>query len=160
MIRTLKSNVLIILSIFTLIACEFQLRGSIEANFDSIQIKGGSAKFLAQLKKRVKQSGITIVNSNGEITLEILEDKIDKSILSLNSSGRVSEYELLYKMTFRFKNQTNKQWGEPISMDLRREYTYDDENIIAKDLEEKQLISGMQDELIRAITAQINTHSR
>ena len=160
MIRTLKSNVLIILSIFTLIACGFQLRGSIEANFDSIQIKGGSAKFLAQLKKRVKQSGINIVNSNGEITLEILEDKIDKSILSLNSSGRVSEYELLYKMTFRFKNQTNKQWGEPISMDLRREYTYDDENIIAKDLEEKQLISGMQDELIRAITAQINTQSR
>ena len=143
------------LSIICLIACGFHLRAGIDG-FDSITIKGGSASFVKQLKKRLRQSSIEVLGSGGEITLEIVKDSLDKRILSLNSSGRVSEYELNYSISYRIKNQNKADWGQLINNEIRRQYTYDDENVIAKTLEEENLINGMQDELIRTITAQIS----
>ena len=90
-----------ILSIISLIACGFQLRGGIEANFDSISIDGGSAGFVKQLKKRLRQSSIAVLPSGGEVKLEIVDDLLNKRILSLNSDGRISEYELNYKVSYR-----------------------------------------------------------
>ena len=53
MTTSIRNQFLMILSIISLIACGFQLRGGIEANFDSISIDGGSAGFVKQLKKRL-----------------------------------------------------------------------------------------------------------
>lgn len=155
MTTSIKNQLLLILSIIFLVACGFHLRAGIEG-FDSITINGGSASFVKQLKKRLRQSSIEILGSGGEVTLEIVKDSLDKRILSLNSSGRVSEYELNYSISYRFKNQKNADWGQLINNEVRRQYTFDDENVIAKTLEEEKLINGMQDELIRSISAQIS----
>ena len=144
------------LAIISLIACGFQLRGGIEANFDSISINGGSAGFVKQLKKRLRQSSIAVLPTDGEVKLEILDDLLNKRILSLNSDGRISEYELNYKVSYRVKGKNDSEWGQLINNEVRRQYTYDDENVIAKALEEEKLINGMRDELIRTITAQIS----
>ena len=156
MIISIKNNILITLLICLLIGCGFQLRGAIEANFDSISINGGSEGFVKQLKKRLRQSSIEVRASGGEIILEITEDKLEKRILSLNSSGRVSEYELKYIIAYRIKSEKEAEWGQLINSEVRRQYTFDDENVVAKALEEENLIKGMQDELIRTMTAQIS----
>tara|TARA_B100001057_G_C22817190_1_gene937935 strand:- start:189 stop:668 length:480 start_codon:yes stop_codon:yes gene_type:complete len=155
MTTSIRNQFLMMLAIISLIACGFHLRTGIEG-FESITIKGGSASFVKQLKKRLRQSSIEVLATGGEVTLEIVKDSLDKRILSLNSSGRVSEYELNYSISYRIKNQNNADWGQLISNEIRRQYTYDDENVIAKTLEEENLINGMQDELIRTITAQIS----
>ena len=144
------------LAIISLIACGFQLRGGIEANFDSISINGGSAGFVKQLKKRLRQSSIAVLPTDGEVKLEIVDDLLNKRILSLNSDGRISEYELNYKVSYRVKGKNDSEWGQLINNEVRRQYTYDDENVVAKALEEEKLINGMRDELIRTITAQIS----
>ena len=144
------------LAIISLIACGFQLRGGIEANFDSISINGGSAGFVKQLKKRLRQSSIAVLPTDGEVKLEIVDDLLNKRILSLNSDGRISEYELNYRVSYRVKGKNNSEWGQLINNEVRRQYTYDDENVVAKALEEEKLINGMRDELIRTITAQIS----
>tara|TARA_B100000035_G_scaffold210907_1_gene180602 strand:- start:65876 stop:66358 length:483 start_codon:yes stop_codon:yes gene_type:complete len=156
MTTSIKNYFLITLTMILLIACGFQLRGSIEANFDSISINGGSAGFVKQLKKRLRQSSIAVLSTGGEVELEIIDDLLNKRILSLNSDGRVSEYELNYKVSYRVKGQSDTEWGQLISNEVRRQYTYDDENVVAKALEEEKLINGMRDELIRTITAQIS----
>lgn len=156
MITSIKNQFLMLLAIICLIACGFQLRGSVEANFDSISINGGSAGFVKQLKKRLRQSSIAVLPTDGEVKLEILDDLLNKRILSLNSDGRISEYELNYKVSYRVKGKNDSEWGQLINNEVRRQYTYDDENVIAKALEEEKLINGMRDELIRTITAQIS----
>ena len=156
MTTSIRNQFLMILAIISLIACGFQLRSGIEANFDSISIDGGSAGFVKQLKKRLRQSSIAVLPTGGEGKLEILDDLLNKRILSLNSDGRISEYELNYKVSYRVKGQNDSEWGELISNEVRRQYTYDDENVVAKALEEEKLINGMRDELIRTITAQIS----
>ena len=156
MTTSIRNQFLMILAIISLIACGFQLRGGIEANFDSISIDGGSAGFVKQLKKRLRQSSIVVLPSGGEVKLEIVDDLLNKRILSLNSDGRISEYELNYKVSYRIKGQNDSEWGQLINNEVRRQYTYDDENVVAKALEEEKLINGMRDELIRTITAQIS----
>ena len=156
MTTSIRNQFLMMLAMISLIACGFQLRGGIEANFESISIDGGSAGFVKQLKKRLRQSSIAVLSSGGEVQLEIVDDLLDKRILSLNSDGRISEYELNYKVSFRVKGQNDSEWGQLINNEVRRQYTYDDENVVAKALEEEKLINGMRDELIRTITAQIS----
>ena len=156
MTTSIRNQFLMMLAMISLIACGFQLRGGIEANFDSISINGGSAGFVKQLKKRLRQSSIAVLPTDGEVKLEIVDDLLDKRILSLNSDGRISEYELNYKVSYRVKGQNDSEWGQLINNEVRRQYTYDDENVVAKALEEEKLINGMRDELIRTITAQIS----
>ena len=81
---------------------------------------------------------------------------MNKRILSLNADGRVSEYELNYKVSYRVKGENDSEWGPLINNEVRRQYTYDDENVVAKALEEEKLINGMRDDLIQTITAQIS----
>jgi len=145
---------LIFLSIM-LLACGFQLRGTIDADFNSIYIYGGSEGLNKHLIKRFKQAGIKIQIENPEKTLEVLNDRLDKRILSLNSSGSVKEYELIYEVSYRFKS-LNDAWGNEIKKEVIRDYTYDDDNRVAKELEEKNLVRGMRDEIIRSIVSQIS----
>ena len=137
-------------------ACGFQLRGDIQANFDSISISGGTSSFNKTLQRKFRQAGITITNaSEAEKIVEIIENKFTKTILTLTGTGAVSEYQLDYEVTYRFKNNGGA-WNLPVTIEATRTYTYDDANILAKDEEEKRLVSGMEDQLIRTMTIQIS----
>lgn len=146
----------IIVAVLTLlmIACGFQLRGTIDANFKSLAVYGGSEGLSKHLKKRFKQSGIEINTQNPERILEIISDRLDKRILSLSSTGSVQEYDLEYEVKYRFKTPQT-EWSEQLSIKLTRTYTYDDEKRVAKELEEKNLIDGMRDEVVRSIVNQM-----
>ena len=138
-----------------LLACGFQLRGTIDADFNSIYIYGGSEGLNKHLIKRFKQAGIKIQIENPEKTLEVLNDRLDKRILSLNSSGSVKEFELIYQVSYRYKS-FNNAWSDEIKKEVVRDYTYDDNDRVAKELEEKNLVQGMRDEIVRSIVSQIS----
>jgi LPS-assembly lipoprotein len=142
--------------ILVISACGFQLRGDIKANFDSISISGGSSSFNKTLQRKFRQAGITIKSvSEAEKIIEIIENKFTKTILTLTGTGAVSEYQLDYDVIYRFKSK-NGQWNEPIKIEATRTFTYDDSDILAKDEEEKRLVSGMEDQLIKTMATQIS----
>ena len=148
------------LSIFGLIliisACGFQLRGDINANFDSISISGGTSSFNKTLQRKFRQSGINIKSiSEAEKNVEIIKNNFTKTILTLTGTGAVSEYQLDYIVTYRFKSKDGS-WNLPVTIETSRTYTYDDSDILAKDEEEKRLVSGMEDQLIKTMTTQIS----
>ena len=45
--------------------------------------------------------------------------------------------------------------SQQISIRLSRDFTYDDDDLVAKELEEKNLINGMRDEIVRSMVSQI-----
>ena len=142
--------------IFIISACGFQLRGDIQANFDSIAITGGTSSFNKTLQRKFRQAGITIKSaSQAEKIVEIIKNNFTKTILTLTGTGAVSEYQLDYEVTYRFKSK-NSDWNDAITIEATRTYTYDDSDILAKDEEEKRLISGMEDQLIKTMATQIS----
>lgn len=152
--QTYAQKIIVAVLTLLMIACGFQLRGTIDANFKSLSVYGGSEGLSKHLKKRFKQSGIEINTQNPERILEIISDKLDKRILSLSSTGSVQEYELDYEVKYRFKTPQT-EWSEQLAIKLTRTYTYDDEKRVAKELEEKNLIDGMRDEVVRSIVNQM-----
>ena len=142
--------------ILVISACGFQLRGDIQANFDSISISGGTSSFNKTLQRKFKQSGITISSaSKAEKIVEIIKNNFTKTILTLTGTGAVSEYQLDYDVTYRFKSKDGP-WNIPVTIEATRTYTYDDSDILAKDEEEKRLLSGMEDQLIKTMATQIS----
>ena len=137
-------------------ACGFQLRGDIQANFDSISISGGTSSFNKTLQRKFRQAGITITNaSEAEKIVEIIKNSFTKTILTLTGTGAVSEYQLDYEVTYRFKSKDGP-WNLPVTIEATRTYTYDDSDILAKDEEEKRLVTGMEDQLIKTMATQIS----
>ena len=137
-------------------ACGFQLRGDINANFDSISISGGTSSFNKTLQRKFRQAGITIASaSDAEKNVEIIKNSFTKTILTLTGTGAVSEYQLDYIVTYRFKSKDGS-WNLPVTIETSRTYTYDDSDILAKDEEEKRLVSGMEDQLIKTMATQIS----
>ena len=137
-------------------ACGFQLRGDIQANFDSISISGGTSSFNKTLQRKFRQAGISIKSaSEAEKIVEIIKNSFTKTILTLTGTGAVSEYQLDYVVTYRFKSKDGP-WNLPVTIEASRNYTYDDSDILAKDEEEKRLVSGMEDQLIKTMATQIS----
>ena len=137
-------------------ACGFQLRGDINANFDSISISGGTSSFNKTLQRKFRQAGINIKSiSEAEKNVEIIKNNFTKTILTLTGTGAVSEYQLDYIVTYRFKSKDGS-WNLPVTIETSRTYTYDDSDILAKDEEEKRLVSGMEDQLIKTMATQIS----
>ena len=137
-------------------ACGFQLRGNIQANFDSISISGGTSTFNKTLQRKFRQAGISIKSpTEAEKVVEIIVNKFTKTILTLTGTGAVSEYQLDYDVNYRFKNKDGA-WNLPVTIEASRTYTYDDSDILAKDEEEKRLVSGMEDQLIKTMATQIS----
>jgi len=154
--RVALKNILILILTLSIMSCGFQLRGDLDNSFNSIQIDGGSLGFTKVLKKKYRRSGIEIKNSYADKSIEITKDEFSKRILSLNSTGKVREYQLNYHISYRIKNLSGK-WGSEIRIKSRREYSYDDQNIVAKEQEEINLIKEMREQIIRTMTSQISS---
>jgi LPS-assembly lipoprotein len=147
--------ILLLILTSSFISCGYQLRGAQEISFKSISIDGGSKKFSKILKKKFNQSGVKINAVDSEISLEIINDNLSKEILSLSSKGKVREYQITYRVTYRVKSKDG-EWGSAVKIETSRDYTFDDTNIISKTEEELRIIKGMQDQLIRTMVTQIS----
>jgi len=147
--------ILLLLFLTNFISCGYQLRGVEGLNFKSVSIVGGSSGFTKLLKKKFKQAGVKVQEKNSGKSLEIINNNFSKKILSLSSGGKVKEYQINYKVVFRIKTRDG-EWSAPINIEIDRDYTFDDKNIIAKTEEELRILKNMQEQLIRTIVTQLS----
>ena len=142
-----------LVSTIMLSACGFELRGAADLAFDTIYIQGPSYTVSKDLRKALAINGVTIVNSpeEADMLLEFLSEVYDRRILSLSGRGRVTEYELLYNLNFRIKAAASELWGPVQTIEGRRDFSYDDTQVLAKSYEETRLREDMQADAVREI---------
>ncbi len=149
-----------ILVIALLAGCGFQLRGQAQLPFETLFIPG-STPLAIELKRNVTAASKTrLVASPGEaqavfgLTLE----QRDKIILSFNTAGRVSEYQLRYRVGFRVTDAKGGQVYLPTSeIQLTRDVSYSDAQVLAKEAEEQQLYRDMQRDMVQLILRRLVT---
>lgn len=151
-------SVLLAFSLFTLAACGFQLRSMADLSFKTAYLPQSGSPLIKELRRSLRSSGITIVPTpaEAEMQLEIMEERVDKNILSLSGGGKVREYELLYHVTYRWREASSELWGQPQSIEQRRDYSYDDTQLLAKESEEARLYNDMRSEAAREIMRRLN----
>ena len=147
--------------VLTLSACGFHLRGSngsFMLPFATMNIGLPDTSPLAiDLKRYIRAVGSTeIVDTReaADATREVLADPEKtrtKSILSLNSNGRVREYQLGYSIQFRVVDKAGNVLLGLTTIALNRPIAFNESQVLAKETEEAQLYRDMRNDLVQQI---------
>ncbi len=81
----------------------------------------------------------------------MLAEARDKSVLSLNSAGRVREYALTQSLRFRVIDSKGRELMMPADINLRRSISFNESQVLAKEAEEVMLYRDMQSDLVQQI---------
>jgi LPS-assembly lipoprotein len=145
---------IILLSVL-LSACGFQLRGAYSLPFDTLYIAQPEVSELrAVIKRNVEASTQTRIVDDAkaaQATLMVLVDAPVKKIMSLNSAGRVREYQLERNFTFQVADATGKVFLPPSTIRIAREMTFDDAALLSKEGEEVLLWRDIQNDLVQQL---------
>ncbi|GHT87075.1 LPS-assembly lipoprotein LptE [Betaproteobacteria bacterium] len=152
------------LTVLTLTSCGFHLRGPQPLAFATLYVSANQYSDLGTaLRRQVTLSGSTKVEENeamADARLQILTNERSREILSLNASGKVREYELGQRIRFRVLSKTNEELIPPTNLTARREYTFNDEQILGKEQEEALLYRDMETDLIQQLMRRLAAWQR
>ena len=139
-------------------ACGFQLRGSdgqFALPFRSIYLAFPETSPLGiELRRNLRGANTVQVVSDptqAEARFEVVSEGRNKSILSLNSQGRVREYLLTYTLVFRLRDNKGGELMPPTEIMLKRPLTFNENQVLAKESEEALLYRDMQTDLVQQI---------
>lgn len=138
-----------------LTACGFQLRSAYALPFDTLHIAlPANSELYAQLKRNVEaasQTRIVADAKSAQAILTITNDVADKTVLTLSSTGRVTEYQLTRSFAFRVHDSANRDLLPPGRIAISRHIGFSDVQVLAKEAEEAQLRRDMQDDLVQQL---------
>ena len=156
--RAFKTLVSVVLAAAVLAGCGFQLRGTngqYNLPFQSIWLSFPETSPLGtELKRNLRAAETVRIEqdaSRAQALFDVLSETRGKSILSLNSLGRVREYTLSYTLVFRVRDANNRELLAPTEITLRRNIAFDESQVLAKESEEALLYRDMQADLVQQI---------
>lgn len=136
-------------------ACGYHLRGSttgLPQEIQAVYWDGGTLQLREQLREVLGSSSGKLVDSpeKAGVMVKILNEDFRRRVLSLSSRGRSNEIELDYQLDYElYKGGQLLLERQPLR--LRREYFNDQQDIIAKDNEERVIRNEMYQQAIQNI---------
>ena len=129
-----------------LVSCGYSMRGNISLPDDirTVSLTSESYSLLLNLiTENLKNSDITVTDSKDKdlYRINILSESFKRRQLSINASGRVNEYEIIYDLSFEINPPNLKSDVETIT--LYRDYSFDENNIMGNSDREEQIQKEM-----------------
>jgi LPS-assembly lipoprotein len=145
---------LVLVVCLALAGCGFQLRGTADVPFDTLFMPNPTSGIALDLKRNI-QSGTRakVVDDpkNAQAILQFTEETRNKEILSLTGTGRVREFQLRYRVGFRVHDGKGGEYVPQSLIQLTRDVTFNDSEILAKEAEEQLLFRDMQTDMVQQI---------
>ena len=136
-------------------ACGFKLRGETTLPFETMYVQAAPAsQFAVQLKRAViagSQTKIADSQKEAQVTLQIIDELREKSILSLSGTGRVSEFQLRYRVSYRLYDGKATEYIPTSEIVLRRDFSFNDQAALSKESEELLLYRDMQADAVQQL---------
>jgi LPS-assembly lipoprotein len=140
-------RLLLVVATMMLSGCGFHLRGSVQLPFSSLYIQvANTSEFGHDLKRALRASDVRLTDKPQEAaaTLAILSELRDRQILSLGGQGRVREYQLRYRVAYQVTDPKKGVITPPTEIVLKRDISFNDSEVLAKESEEALLYRDMQ----------------
>lgn len=145
--------------LLVLSACGFQLRGAAQLPFQSLYVDGGGSVLGVDLQRALRYGSnvqIAATPAEAQAVLQVLGESREKRILSIGSTGRVSEYALFYRLSFRLHDGKGKELLPAQPLELKRDISFSDAQVLAKEQEEAMLYRDMQSDAVQQIIRRLN----
>lgn len=136
-------------------ACGFQLRGQAKLPFETLYVAIPQISELGtELKRNIIAGTHTkLVNdpAQAQAILDLISEERGKSILSFDTSGRVREFQLRYRISFRVRDARGRDYLPQSEIRLTRDISFNDAQVLSKESEELLLFRDMQSDMVQQI---------
>jgi LPS-assembly lipoprotein len=144
----------------TLVGCGFQLRGAVALPFETLLVTGAdNTPFAIDLRRGLRASRrVEVVDepARAQAVLQVTGLSQERRILSLSAAGRVQEYQLIYRVSFRVHDGRGQELLPPNDIVLRRDITFNDSQVLAKEQEEILLVRDMQNDAVQQVLRRLS----
>lgn len=142
-----------------LASCGFHLRGAATYTFTTIYVNAtGSPPIGAALRRALADTGSAKVADdpkNAQVVIDIPTVVDDKEVLSLSQSGAVREYQLIKRVSFRVHDSDGNDWLPAGEIVVRRAYTFNESEVLARDAQEQRLLREMQQDVVQQLVRRL-----
>lgn len=144
----------VLLALF-LAGCGFHLREARPLPFKTLYLGISEQSELgAALRRQILATGGTVLvdkANEAQAILTVVSEGREKSILSLNSAGRVREFLLRQRFVFRLHDNKGRDFIPQSLVLVSRDISYSDTELLAKGAEEALLYRDMEKDLVEQI---------
>jgi len=130
--KNLYSSFIVIIMMSLITSCGYSMRGSLNLppSLGKISVYSGSYSDLVNsINSTLQNSGITVTSSNSKhlYRIVVISEELNRRQLSMNITGRVNEYELIYEVKYEINSPNEKNLSDSII--LYRDYSFDENNV-------------------------------
>jgi len=164
--RQMITRMLVVCLLPTIAGCGFHLRGSgaLPAEMSVTYIKSASQygslvdDFAAAL--RIHDVQVTEVRGEATAVLTIIKDEFEREVLSVNTAGKVLEFELRQTIRFAVMTADGLPLIEDQSVSMSRAYLYSSTDVLGKQREEAVVRDTLQQNLVNLAMLRIEAAAR
>jgi LPS-assembly lipoprotein len=135
--------------------CGFALRGSQQFAFSTIYTSFAESSSLGQeLRRALESSGARVITDNrdlaaAQVVLDVLTDQREKTVVGVNTTGQVREFQLRTRFKFRLRTKEGKELVPETELLLQRDISFNETGALAKEAEEAILYRNMQSDIVQ-----------
>jgi LPS-assembly lipoprotein len=140
-------------------ACGFRPAGQVTMPFERLYVPAGDyASFAAEFRRYLESGSKTELTDRpdqAQAILEILGERQERLILSLSEAGKVAEYLLRYRVSYRLVDHARREIIPSTEILLQRDLTYQDTELLGKENEEALLYRDMKNDAMLQLARQL-----
>ena len=143
--------------------CGFRIRGTAEVPFDTLYLPGATSGIALDLKRYIQAgTNARVVDdpAKADAIMQFTEEARQKEVLSLTGTGKVREFQLRYRVGFRVHDGKGIDFVPQSLIQLTRDVTFNDTEILAKEQEEQILFRDMQTDMVQQILRRLAAAKR
>ena len=157
----------LVLVVALLAGCGFQLRGQQKLAFDTIAItpESGSAvatelrRYLGDVVRPLQTPADADPTQMAQVILDILQDSREKTVVGVNSSGQVREFQLRLRVRFRLRTPQGRELISPTELVQQRDISFSESAVLSKEAEEQLLYRDMQSDIVQQLLRRLSAVS-
>ncbi len=139
-------------------ACGFALRKAPNYAFKTIYSGAAETSTLGtELNRNLEASGtVKVIRdprmiAQADVILDVLLDQREKTVVGINASGQVREFQLRTRFRFQLRTLKGKLLIPPAEIVLQRDISFNESAVLAKETEEALLYRDMQSDIVQQI---------
>ena len=145
-----------------LTGCGFKLRGAQNYAFKTLAVLPQPGGALAQELRRSFDASVRVLApdeplAQAQLVLDILQEQREKTVVGVNSSGQVREFQLRVRVKFQVRTAQGRELTPEAEVLLQRDISFNETAVLAKEAEEALLYRDMQTDAVQQVLRRLAT---
>lgn len=145
-----------------LTACGFQLRQAPNLPFNAMYAGFAESSSLGQeLRRSLESTGVRVITDNrqldaAQVVLDVLQDAREKTVVGVNASGQVREFQLRVRFKFRLRDKAGKDIIAETELLQQRDISFNETGALAKEAEEALIYRSLQSDIVQQVLRRLS----